>query len=687
MLFLPNQAQAYLIFLPNQAQAHLITNSEGSFVINSLDVTVVWDAIGHGHSVYPFFSFNGTIKQYDYHICSYTTEQTKVTLKTGENIFRFYSNNGGNDDCGCREYHYPYDDRSYVLASDGVFAQLTFYLSFFDQLYPVYISTTDKNWEGFIGSRWIKGGVSVIGCPYAYDGRCIVSLSGSYLQTATCGDCCQTNIRKVFYVDSTYVISPPSASIPVGQTQQFIGWYDPDGPSGSEAQQDKTASATWVSSNTSIATINSSALATCQAVGSATIKSVYNNVFTATAKLNCYDPALPPTVDLKVNSSDGPITIPSGSSATLSWSSLGADSCEAFGDWSGTKATSGSQSTGKLTNSKTYILTCTNANGSVSDNVTVNLFSYVVAPPSASTPINQTQQFIGWYDPDGPDGPEVEQDKTASATWSIPTSGWFRFRLPATPVATIDSSGSATCQIAGSATVKSTYNNITATASLTCYDPTVQTAPTATNLRINSEPDYCSASPAISFAWDFFDAEDGSVQTACRLEVATNSDFSDIAYDSGWNNTASTVKFVSIVNPGFSGIPYDDIYYWRVTVKDSSGQTSSPVKAARTFRINRHPYPTIDFSWLPTNPRKNDKVDFTDLSEVYGGANKSSWLWNFQDGLPATASTQNPSATFASQGQKTITLRVTDSDHFACEAAKILNVQLGLPKWKEIFPW
>jgi len=89
-------------------------------------------------------------------------------------------------------------------------------------------------------------------------------------------------------VDSifTYVIDPASVSKQVGQTQQFTGWYDPDGPSGSLARQNKTASARWSSSNISIVTINSSGLSTCKAVGFATITSVFGGI-TATASLNC----------------------------------------------------------------------------------------------------------------------------------------------------------------------------------------------------------------------------------------------------------------------------------------------------------------------------------------------------------------------------------------------------------------
>lgn len=81
-----------------------------------------------------------------------------------------------------------------------------------------------------------------------------------------------------------------------------------------------------------------------------------------------------PTVDLKVNGSDTTITIPYNTAATLSWTSTNATSCTAAGDWSGAKSTSSSESTGNLTNNKSYTLSCTGPGGGpVSDTVSVNI--------------------------------------------------------------------------------------------------------------------------------------------------------------------------------------------------------------------------------------------------------------------------------------------------------------------------
>jgi hypothetical protein len=67
-----------------------------------------------------------------------------------------------------------------------------------------------------------------------------------------------------------------------------------------------------------------------------------------------------PTVSLLAN----PTTVNSGDSSTLTWSSSDAISCNAGGAWSGNKPISGNQSTGALTQTSTFTLTCTGPGGS-----------------------------------------------------------------------------------------------------------------------------------------------------------------------------------------------------------------------------------------------------------------------------------------------------------------------------------
>lgn len=69
---------------------------------------------------------------------------------------------------------------------------------------------------------------------------------------------------------------------------------------------------------------------------------------------NASGEATEPDVTLSSNES----AVNSGEVATLSWTSQGADTCDASGGWTGSKATSGSEATAPITVNTTYTLTC-----------------------------------------------------------------------------------------------------------------------------------------------------------------------------------------------------------------------------------------------------------------------------------------------------------------------------------------
>ncbi|MDP3093212.1 MAG: hypothetical protein Q8N16_00410, partial [bacterium] len=93
---------------------------------------------------------------------------------------------------------------------------------------------------------------------------------------------------------------------------------------------------------------------------------------------------LPPTVDIKANNLNGPITISYNTSALLSWTTTNnPTSCVASGSWFGSKSVpTGSESTGNLTATQNnYVLTCSNTAGSHSDSVLVQVLYCLAAPP------------------------------------------------------------------------------------------------------------------------------------------------------------------------------------------------------------------------------------------------------------------------------------------------------------------
>lgn len=76
--------------------------------------------------------------------------------------------------------------------------------------------------------------------------------------------------------------------------------------------------------------------------------------------------------------SASPSTVAAGSASTLTWSSANATSCAASGAWSGKQATNGSRSTGALTATATFSLTCTGVGGPAMASVTISVGSSAI---------------------------------------------------------------------------------------------------------------------------------------------------------------------------------------------------------------------------------------------------------------------------------------------------------------------
>jgi hypothetical protein len=86
--------------------------------------------------------------------------------------------------------------------------------------------------------------------------------------------------------------------------------------------------------------------------------------------------AAAPTLTLQAN----PATVSAGQSATLTWTTTGAASCVASGDWAGNLAPSGSRSTGALSATSTFVLACSGSGGSVTRQVSVTVAAGGGAP-------------------------------------------------------------------------------------------------------------------------------------------------------------------------------------------------------------------------------------------------------------------------------------------------------------------
>ena len=175
-----------------------------------------------------------------------------------------------------------------------------------------------------------------------------------------------------------------------------------------------TASGAWAgakpvsgSQSTGALTANTTYILTCTGTGGSAVQS-------ATVTVNP-----DPTATVQVSAS--PSTVASGNASSLTWSSTNATSCTASGAWSGSKALSGSQSTGALNANSTYSLTCTGPGGSATQSTTVS-----VTPPAPtvdlaanpSTIASGSSATLSWSSNNA-------TSCTASGAWSgsMPMSG------------------------------------------------------------------------------------------------------------------------------------------------------------------------------------------------------------------------------------------------------------------------
>lgn len=208
------------------------------------------------------------------------------------------------------------------------------------------------------------------------------------------------------------------------------------------------------------------------------------------------------------------------------------------------------------------------------------------------------------------------------------------------------------------------------------YKALVRMPPMAEDLRV-AAPDYCFSGLGAVMNWTF----SGGTQSAYQIQISENSDFAVLVSDEKFDSD-STGYSVPL-----GRLYFNRVYFWRLKVWNTIGEESSWILGPQ-FSTPAHQYPTVDFSWAPAIPSVNEATQIADQSSVFGGATKTGLLWTIQDGtyLEGTNSaSQNPQIKFTSHGEKSVTLKLTDSDGFSCEQTKTIGVRFSLPNWKEIW--
>ncbi len=219
---------------------------------------------------------------------------------------------------------------------------------------------------------------------------------------------------------------------------------------------------------------------------------------TATAQLTVGLAGVPPSplprVDLVVNAD----AVPSGGNVTLSWTSADTNACAASDAWSGAKSSSGTQTVVPTATSR-YVLTCTGAGGTATDQVVVSVSAPAVAlrppptnpPPVAAptpTPIPVTASLSAtpmWV---SPGTSTTLRWSSTGATQCAGSGGWSGNKPMSGTVTTgpitADTTFSLSCG-GGPGTALATTTVSTRTARLTWQAPSVADAATIAGFRVD----------------------------------------------------------------------------------------------------------------------------------------------------------------------------------------------------------
>ncbi len=236
----------------------------------------------------------------------------------------------------------------------------------------------------------------------AYDAEESSSLSGNTLWTYSASDTatkCQYACYSGYTWNGVSCVANPTAAITVPNCSIAAG------------ASSCTTNVAWSSANTinplSVRQNSTEFSAAASSGGTARTLTYGSNTFTfhhsggiqlsaASATASCAGGttwsgtscATAPTIDLRVDGVNGPLSVNTNGVATLSWTTLNSPtSCIASGDWNGSKAVGGGSEVVNVgTSNKTYTLICTNAGGSSVDSVSISI---------STTPPNQPVTTVG----------------------------------------------------------------------------------------------------------------------------------------------------------------------------------------------------------------------------------------------------------------------------------------------------
>ena len=367
-------------------------------------------------------------------------------------------------------------------------------------------------------------------------------------------------------------VAPGTSSVALGLKQQFTA----TGTYSDSTTRDITASATWTSSDATVATV-AGGQATSLKPGSASIKAVLGSVSGAAA-LTVAPPAL-----LSISVAPPSASVPKGSTLQFTAQGTYTDGTTAnvtnSVTWTATAGASIS-TFGFATGSAVSTSTITAKSGSISGTALLTvqpaaLVSLAVSPKTASIARSTTQQFTasGKYT----DG--TTQDLTASATWSA-SSG-------ATVV-----KGLATATAAGSVTVTATAGSFSSDASLKV------TLPAVTSITISP----ASISVGLGASQQY-------------TAIATYADLvqSDVTTSVAWHSENTSVANIS--NAGMANVVATSSTAVAITAELGGITSNTAFLSALASMPRVCPSPTIDMKLLVITNGQTE-ADFPAITQI-----------------------------------------------------------------------
>jgi len=276
-----------------------------------------------------------------------------------------------------------------------------------------------------------------------------------------------------------------------------------------------------------------------------------------------------PTVNLKANDSDGPLTINTGDSVNLTWTSANVVSCVASGDWSGNKDASGSESQGGTTTSKTFTLTCLAADQSTATDTvevkidipapTVNLkannkddslsveSNSVVTLSWTTTNANSCTASGDWSGNKNTSGSEEVGKLIAAKTYTLTCANEkgsvsdtvvanIGTGLPKVDIKANDSNGPITIDAGVGFTLSWTSSNVTSCSASGHWSGVLQTSGSLKISKIGSAKQYiltCSDSLGVNIVDEVIVKVNNPTQTEPLVDLKINSSNSPVTIDSG----------------------------------------------------------------------------------------------------------------------------------------------------------